>query len=325
MRSAAVTPLHRLHDFLQRRDIRAVSRENLVAQRHSALGNHQPDADLFAVGPMVARVAALGQRIAVGLALEIRAGHVVQQQVVLDAEQLAQAVLQEGFQRFFMRQNRVQRAIETLLVDLLGRNAQEIDQRALGVKMLGDVQFARRLAEAAEDQHQGHQRPGDFFAAVGKRAVEKVLQAQLLDKLQSQPRPAEVAAVFHAHAFDIDFDPVGPRVVEELFLAGFRVAFGGVLDAQPMRFIELPEIGDDALSRPALGAIRLHQRPVGVSLSVLPAITRANEHARIVALDRLDPTSRSSLQRPKQRRRTNSSSCRNDLQQETPPSCGRQI
>ena len=214
-------------------------------------------------------------------------------------------ILQERFQRFLVRQNRVQRAIETLLVDLLRRNAQEIDKRALGVKMLGDVQFARRLAEAAEDQHQGHQRPGDFFAAVGKRAVEKVLQSQLLDKLQSQPRPAEVAAVFHAHALDIDFDPVGPRVVEELLLAGFRVAFGGVLDAQPMRFIELSEIGDDALSRPALGAIRLHQRPVGVSLSVLLAITRANEHARIVAPDRLDPTSRSSLQRPKQRRRTN--------------------
>ena len=62
------------------------------------------------------------------------------------------------------------------------------------------------------------------------------------------------------------------------------LAFGGLLDAQPMRFVELPEIGDHALPRPALGAIRLHQRPVGVSLSVLSAIARANEHARIVAL-----------------------------------------
>ena len=195
----------------------------------------------------------------------------------------------------------------------------------LGVIMLGDVQFARRIAEPAEHQHQSHQRPGDFLAAVGKRAVEKVLQPQLLDELQAQPRPAEVAAVFDAQAFDIDFDPVWPRIVEELFLAGFRVAFGGVLDAQPMRFIELSEIGDDALSRPTLGAIRLHQRPVGVSFSVLPAITRANEHARIVVFDRLDPTSRSSLQHSKQRRRTNLFPHRNDLQQETPPSCGHQI
>ena len=188
---------------------------------------------------MVARVAALGQRIALGLALEIRAGHVVQQQVVLQAEQLAQPILQEHFQRFLVRQERVQRAIEPLLVDLLRRNAQQIGQGTLGIKMLGDVQFARRIAEAAEDQHQGHQRPGDFFAAGGKRAVEEVLQAQLFDKLQSQPRPAEVAAVFHAHALDIDFDPLGPDVVEESFLARLRLAFGRLLDAQPMRFIEL--------------------------------------------------------------------------------------
>ena len=72
---------------------------------------------------MVARVAALGQRIALGLALEIGAGYVVKQKIAFDAKQLAQAVLQEGFQRFFMRQNRIQRPIETLRVDLLRRNA----------------------------------------------------------------------------------------------------------------------------------------------------------------------------------------------------------
>ena len=46
----AVTSLHRLHDFLKRRDIHAVSSEYLVAQRHSTLGNHQSNADLFAIG-----------------------------------------------------------------------------------------------------------------------------------------------------------------------------------------------------------------------------------------------------------------------------------
>ena len=55
----AVAPLHRLDDLLQRRHIRAISREDLVAQRHPALGDHQADADLFAVRPMVAGIAAL--------------------------------------------------------------------------------------------------------------------------------------------------------------------------------------------------------------------------------------------------------------------------
>ena len=79
---------------------------------------------------MVARVAALGQRIAVGLALEIRAGHVVKQQIVFDAEQLAQPILQKRFQRLFLRQSHPTR-VQPLLVDLLRRNAQKIDQRRL--------------------------------------------------------------------------------------------------------------------------------------------------------------------------------------------------
>ena len=88
------------------------------------------------------------------------------------------------------------------------RNAQQIGQGALGVEMLGDVQLARRIAEAAEDQHQGHQRPGDIFAARGDRAIEKLFQAQLIDEFQSQPRTAEVTAILHPHAFDVHFDPL---------------------------------------------------------------------------------------------------------------------
>ena len=114
---------------------------------------------------MVARVAALGQRIGLGLALEIRAGHVVKQQVVLQLEELAQPLLQEDFQGLLVRQERVQRPIQPLLVDLLRRNTQQIGQGALGIEMLGDVQFARRIAEPAEHQHQGHQRPGNVFVA----------------------------------------------------------------------------------------------------------------------------------------------------------------
>ena len=165
-----------------------------------------------------------------------------------------------------------------------GGNAQQIGQGALGVEMLGDVQFARRIAEAAEHQHQGHQRPGNVFAARGDRAVEELLQAQLLDEFQSQPRPAEIAAVLHPHAFDVHFDPLGPHVVEEPFLPRSWLAFGRLLDAQSLWLVELPEIGDHPLPRAALGAIRLHQRPVGVAFAVLSAIARANEHARIVSL-----------------------------------------
>ena len=59
-----------------------------------SVGHHQADADLQAVGPAVARIAALRQAVAGALALEIRARHVVQQQVVLQVEQRAQAFFQ---------------------------------------------------------------------------------------------------------------------------------------------------------------------------------------------------------------------------------------
>ena len=86
---------------------RAISGEHLVAQRHPALGNHQTDADLFAVRAVVARVTPLGRRIGLGLALEIRAGHIVQQQVVLQPEKIAQPIFQKDLQRLLVRQQRV--------------------------------------------------------------------------------------------------------------------------------------------------------------------------------------------------------------------------
>ena len=233
---------------------------------------------------MVPRVASLSKRIGLGLALEIRARHVVQQQVVLQPEEFAEAILQEHFQGFFVRQQRVQGAVETLLIDLLDGNAQKIGQRAFGVEMLGDVQFAGGIAEATENEDQRHQRPGDVFLARGDGAVEEVLQAQLFDEFQPQPRAAEITTVLHAQAFDIDFHPLRPNVVEKPLLPWPRLAFGGVLHAQTMRLVELSQIGDDALAGPALAAIRLHQRPVGVPFAVFSAIARANEHARIVSL-----------------------------------------
>ena len=59
---------------------------------------------------------------------------------------------------------------------------------------------------------------------------------------------------------------------------------GRLFDALALRLVELPQIGDDPLPRAALGAVRLHQCPIGVAFAVLGAITRANEHARILSL-----------------------------------------
>jgi hypothetical protein len=120
--------------------------------------------------------------------------------------------------------------------------------------MLGNVQFARWITQAAKHQHQGHRRPGDFFASAGKRLLQKIVQAQAADEFQSQPRPAEVAAVLDADPRGIDFDPLRRDVIEELFLV-IIPTFRHRLNAEASLFVELSEIGHDPLTRAALGAM----------------------------------------------------------------------
>jgi hypothetical protein len=81
--------LHGVDDGLHGLGVVGVAGEHLVAQREAVEGHHQGDADLLAVGPVIAAVAALGQRVGRRLALEVGAGHVVQQHLVVDRKQLA--------------------------------------------------------------------------------------------------------------------------------------------------------------------------------------------------------------------------------------------
>jgi hypothetical protein len=57
----------------------AVAREHLKTQGQPLRRADQPDADLFVARTLVAGVATLGLRVALGLALEVGAGHVVEQ------------------------------------------------------------------------------------------------------------------------------------------------------------------------------------------------------------------------------------------------------
>ena len=83
--------LHGGYDRLQGPRIMGIAGEDFVAQGVAVAGDHQPDQHLLAVGPMIARVAALGLRIGRRHALEVGAGDVVEEQVVLQGEQRSPA------------------------------------------------------------------------------------------------------------------------------------------------------------------------------------------------------------------------------------------
>ena len=158
--------LHRLHDLLDRGHVHPIAREHLVAQRHSLARHHQRDAHLLAVRPVIPAVAALRQRIARRQSLEVRARHVVQQQVVLQREQLPQPRLQVTFDRFLVRQQTVERAVQAVVIHRFTRQRQQVLERGAPVPVLGDVQLARRLAQARDHQYRRHHRPRRRLASL---------------------------------------------------------------------------------------------------------------------------------------------------------------
>jgi len=91
---------------------------------------------------VVAAIAPPGHRVAFGEPLEVGAGHVVEDQVVVQLKQFPQAVLEMGLQRFLVRQQRVEAAVEPVIVDLVRRHAQQVRQGRPLVGVLRDVQFA---------------------------------------------------------------------------------------------------------------------------------------------------------------------------------------
>jgi len=71
------------------------------------------------------------------------------------------------------------------------------------------MQLARRIAQAADGQHHGHQRPGDVFLAARHDAPKELVEFEFPDQTQRQPRPAEGELVFDSHVSRVDFNPFG--------------------------------------------------------------------------------------------------------------------
>ena len=76
-----------------------VAGEHLVAQRKAVEAHLQRDQELLAVGPVIAGIAALRERVPFGLDFEICARHVIKQHLVVDREQLPCAMRQVRFER----------------------------------------------------------------------------------------------------------------------------------------------------------------------------------------------------------------------------------
>jgi len=114
---------------------------------------------------MIAAVATLGLGVPFGETFEEGARHVIEQEVVLEGEEIAQPLLKVLLDGSLVGKQPVQRPVEPIIVDLLRGQIQHVFKRGCAVKILRDVQLARRLAQPGHDQHGRHHRPGNLRAA----------------------------------------------------------------------------------------------------------------------------------------------------------------
>ena len=116
-----------------------VAIEHFIAQGHAVRGHHQTDTHLQTVRPTVARVTPLGHRVRLALPFKVGAGHVVEKQFIVEVKQISQPLFEMFFDRLLVRQQLIQRGIQTPMMNLVRRHAQQIIQRRTTVPRVGYI------------------------------------------------------------------------------------------------------------------------------------------------------------------------------------------
>lgn len=248
-------------------------------------------------------IAALGLGVALGLAFEVGAGHVVEQELELDAEPALVAFEEMPTDRVLVLDEGVEAAVEAVVVDLLPTDSEKILQSALAIPPLGDFQLAAVAAEAGDGEDAGDHRPRHDLAASGEKLRKQGVQAEAPPQGEREVDLAEVAHPPDAQAAHVHLHPLrrvrrrsgghgfgglaslAEKIQLDLTLGpGLSVEEGGeVLPPVELSAVEtwqLAEVGHQAMARAALGANRLHQAPVFVGLAVLRAAVALQEHVQ---------------------------------------------
>jgi polyhydroxyalkanoate synthase len=265
-----------------------------VGQREAVARHDQREDDLLTIAAVIPGIAATGQVVLLGQALEVGAGEVVEQQVVIELEQRPQLILQVVLDGFLRSQQAIQRSVQAILGHSAIRHAEQVFQSRGRIPMLGQREFAARSAQAIDDLDGHDVRRPDRFLPLGDVAVDDLVQVEELPEPQAQPDIAETARIGPAHRAQADLHDlgiIGQRdglgIGEEAELAFFALSVvkdDGALPASFLVLVEFPQIGDDVLARPRLGAHALDQSVVGVRLAVFGPGVPPQEHRRLLGL-----------------------------------------
>ena len=239
---------------------------------------------------MVAAVPAGRLLVALGQPLEVRAGHIVEQELEIHPEP-APVPLHEVFaEPVLVRPHLVQGPVETVVIDRLGRDAGDVLQRRACIPGLGNAQLRGLTAELPHREHRGHIGPRNLLPARLDERFQQLMQAQSPPERQPQEHRAELTHPPNLDPAQVGQFPlarlgVGPGLPVEEFRGPWRwrPALQKRLDVVPpgleVLLGQLPQGGDDPLPRSPFGAHRLAERPVLVEFPSNASAVLAQKHA----------------------------------------------
>ena len=170
------TLLHLGDHFVDGLHILGIAGQGVMGQRESFAGHDQGQDYLFAVTAMVAGVATLGQVIVLGKALEVGAGQVIQQQVVVQAEEDAELLLEVVLDRLLGFQQIVEGAVQPVLGDFAVGYAEQVFEARGCVPPFRQGELAARAAQAVDDLDGHDVRRADGVFALRHMACDDVVE-----------------------------------------------------------------------------------------------------------------------------------------------------
>ena len=209
---------------------------------------------------------------ALRFSFEIRRRHVVEQQVVVQSEELAEAPLQMYFEFALVWQQAIESTVKPRVVDGLRLDAEQVFQGGPPIPVLGDMQLTRRLAEPCENEGQHHIRPRDHLSSPWKNVCAQPVKLESLPAQPAKPDVTESAAPLDTDPFQVDGHGVErTAILEKIELVGALAeeVLGNSRRIRATFGVELTEIRDGFLTNLTSLAHRAHESPVRVGLSAL--------------------------------------------------------
>ncbi len=227
-------------------------------------------------------MAPLGQGVALRQALEVRARHVVEQQVVGQLEKLPESLHQVPLDGFLVGQETIQGSIQPRGIDLRVRQPEQILERRAAIPVLRDVELARRLTQARDHQHGRHLRPRHGLPPRPQHFLAQHVEPQRAPQRPSQPHVPKCTAALETKPLQTNRNDrvLAAPLLEQLPLVAppRDLACQGLRLGPPLR-VQLPELRHRLLHDLPVATNGTDQPPVDVRLAVLADLRVAQVHA----------------------------------------------